>query len=69
MGSQLMLYLVLSLQNHLHPVYTLLLCLQNLIVGALAKSRKTTITFAMSVCPSAWNNSTPTGRILIKLDI
>ena len=23
----------------------------------------------LPVCPSAWNNSTPTGRILIKLDI
>ena len=25
--------------------------------------------FGMSVCPSAWNNSTPTGRILTKFDI
>ena len=27
--------------------------------------RKATSTFAMSVCPSAWNNSAPTGRICV----
>ena len=30
--------------------------------------RKDTITF-MSVCPSAWNNPAPTGRIFMKFDI
>ena len=28
-----------------------------------------TISFVMSVCLSAWNNSVPTGRILMKFDI
>ena len=44
--------------------------------GTLAKLRKTTISFVMSVClshcfvrPAACNTSAPTGRILIKLDI
>jgi len=31
--------------------------------------RKVTISFVMSVRPSAWNNSAPTGRIFIKFDI
>jgi hypothetical protein len=38
------------------------------MLGALAKLRKATITF-LSVCPSGWNNSASTGRILMKLDI
>jgi hypothetical protein len=37
-------------------------------LGAFAELRKVTINF-MSVCLSAWNISTPTGRILMKLDI
>ena len=40
---------------------------------ALGKPRKVTIVFVMSVYlsvrPSAWNNSAPTGRILITFDI
>ena len=40
---------------------------------ALAKLRKATIRFVVSVCPSvrpsAWNNSAPTGRIFMKFDI
>ena len=38
-------------------------------LGAFAKLRKATISFIMSVCPYAWNNSAPTGRIFMKLDI
>jgi hypothetical protein len=34
-------------------------------LGAFAKLREATINFVMS----AWNNSAPTGRILMKLDI
>jgi len=30
--------------------------------GAFAKSRKATISFAISVCPSTWNNSANTDR-------
>jgi hypothetical protein len=46
-------------------------------LGAFAKLRKATIRFVMSVCLSvyasvhlsAWNDSTPTGRIFMKFDI
>jgi hypothetical protein len=38
-------------------------------LGALAKLREATVSFVMSFYPSAWNNSAPTGRILMKLDI
>jgi hypothetical protein len=40
-------------------------------LGAFAKLRKATISFVMSVrpCPSAWNNSAHTGRIIMKFDI
>jgi len=42
-------------------------------VGAIAKLRKVTICFVLSVrpsvCPSAWSNSAPTGRIFMKFDI
>ena len=30
------------------------------LLGAFAKLRKATISFVMSVCPYAWNNSAPT---------
>jgi hypothetical protein len=43
---------------------------QNLFLGAVAKLRKATISFVMSVCTSvrlsAWNNSVPTERIFTK---
>jgi hypothetical protein len=39
------------------------------LCGAFAKLRKATISFVMSVRPSTWNNSAPTGRIFIKFDI
>jgi hypothetical protein len=50
------------------------LCGQNVdFVGAFAKLRKGTISFVMSirpfVCPSAWNNSAPAGRIFMKFGI
>jgi len=38
-------------------------------LGALAKLRKTNISFVMSVRLFAWNNSTSTGRMWIKFDI
>ena len=38
-------------------------------LGELAKLRKATISLVMSVCPFAWNNSAPTGRIFIKFDV
>jgi hypothetical protein len=38
-------------------------------IGALAKLRKATISVAISVRPSAWKNSVPTGRIFLKFDV
>ena len=38
------------------------------ILGAFAEFRKSTYK-CRQVRPSAWNNSAPTGRILMKLDI
>ena len=42
-------------------------------LGAFAKLRKATVRFVMSGCPfvrpSAWKNSSPTGRIFTKFDI
>jgi hypothetical protein len=45
-------------------------CCRNVIsfLGAFARLRKATTSF-MSVRLSAWNNSTPTRRIFVKLDI
>jgi hypothetical protein len=44
-----------------------------LFLGALTKVRKATIGFVIcvnpSVGPSAWNNTAPSGRILMKFDI
>ena len=37
--------------------------------GAVANSRKATISFVMPVRPSASNNSDPTEQISVKLDI
>ena len=36
---------------------------------AFGKLPKASISFVMSVCLSAWDNSTPTGRIFMKCDI
>jgi len=36
---------------------------------AFAILRKATVSFVMSVCPFAWNTSSPTGRIFMKFDI
>ena len=40
-----------------------------MFLGAFAKLRKVTTSFIMSVRPSAWNNSSLTGRIFMKFDI
>jgi len=39
------------------------------LLRALAKLQIATISFVMSVRPSAWNNSALTGRIFMKFDI
>jgi hypothetical protein len=39
------------------------------ILDAFAEFCKAAISFVVSVFPSAWNNSAPTGRILMKLGI
>jgi hypothetical protein len=49
-------------------VFTQNMVLRVRILGAFAKLRKAAISF-MSVCLSVWNNSAPSGRILMKLDI
>jgi hypothetical protein len=38
-------------------------------LDAFAKLRRATISFIVSVHPSAWNNSAPTGQFLIKFNI
>ena len=38
-------------------------------LGAFAKLRLATISFVMSVCLSAWNNSAPTGRSFTTFDV
>ena len=38
-------------------------------LGVFAKLRKSTFSFVMSVCPSAWNNSTAIEWILMKFHI
>jgi hypothetical protein len=38
-------------------------------LGSFAKLREATISFVMSVCPSAWNNTTSTGGIFMEFDI
>jgi hypothetical protein len=38
-------------------------------VGASEKLREAAVSFVMSVCTSAWNNSAPNGRIFMKFYI
>jgi hypothetical protein len=51
--------------SYLQPVLTIIIIGETqrnvlIVLGALAKLRKATISFVMSVCPSAWKNSAPT---------
>ena len=39
----------------------------NWFLGMFAKLRKATISFVMSVCPSAWKNVASIGQIVMKL--
>jgi hypothetical protein len=39
------------------------------ILGTFAKLRKATISYVISVRPSAWSNSAPTGRIFMTFDV
>jgi len=39
------------------------------LIGAFPKLREATISFVLYALPSAWNNSTNTGRIFMKFDI
>ena len=62
---------VLSLQPHAtatHPAATVTDSNAS-FVGASAKLRKATISFVVSVCPSAWNISAPNGQIIMEFDI
>jgi len=38
-------------------------------IGVFAKSRRATINFTMSVRPTSFNDSSPTGRTLVKFGI
>ena len=38
------------------------------VFGRVRKFAEKTLSFVMSVCPSAWNNSAPTGRIFVKFN-
>jgi hypothetical protein len=38
-------------------------------LGVFAKLQRATLSFIVSVRPSAWNNSAPTGQFLMKFDI
>ena len=38
-------------------------------VSMFAKVWKVSITFIMSVCPSTWNNSAPSGQVFMKFDL
>ena len=42
---------------------------ESFFLGAFTKFRKATISFVVSVRPSAWNSSALTGRIFMKSDI
>ena len=39
------------------------------IIWRLEKLRRSTISFVVPACPSAWRNAQPTGRIFMKFDI
>ena len=39
------------------------------LIGTFVKLRKATSSLVMSVRPSAWNYSAPTGRIFMKFDV
>jgi hypothetical protein len=39
------------------------------VLGMFTKLQKVTLAFVMSVHPSAWNTSAPTGWIFMKFDI
>jgi hypothetical protein len=57
---------IIALCSQIHTKHINTLCGQNgEILGAFAKLRKATLSF----CPSARNNSVPTGRIFIKLNL
>jgi hypothetical protein len=54
--------------NALHSQYSIAY-LRYQFLDTIAKLQKATISFGMSVCLSARNNSAPTGMIFVKLDI
>jgi DNA invertase Pin-like site-specific DNA recombinase len=57
------------LQKSVGPDLHFQLSLNLPFLAAFAEVRKANISFVMSACPSEWNNSTTSGRILMKLDI
>ena len=70
--------LAMSTSQHMHTYSFFIYCYNRCFIawfswyaffGKFTKLRKATISFVMSVRPSAWNNSAPTGRIFMKFDI
>jgi len=68
-------FLVLSFEEHerrqeIHRALTpgLYFTIRLTLLGALAKLRKATICFVMSLCPGAWNFSVPTVLIFMKFE-
>jgi hypothetical protein len=50
-------------------LYRKKISLRNPFLGAFAELWKATVSLVMTVCPSEWYNSAPTGRIFMKFDI
>jgi hypothetical protein len=63
---------IVTLQAYLVSLGTILILRFHvicLVLGAFTNLRKATASIVMSVCLSAWNNSAPSGRILMKFDV
>jgi hypothetical protein len=61
---------IIAVWPEIHTKYVNIPYGQNVeFLGAIAKFRKATVSFFMSVRPTAWNNSAPTRRTLIEFDI
>ena len=61
---------VISVKSRANVYVTICYCFFFVLLGTFVKFKKKTIlSFVMSVCPSAWKNSAPTGRIFMKFDI
>jgi hypothetical protein len=60
---------LLQILNWIFPKWRRHICQQIWFIGAFAKLVIATVSFVVSVCPPAWNNSAPSGLIFIKFGI